>query len=111
MDAAAYPMKMPRPLSIATLAGRFGGFLAKAGWRGASEVRLGRCCRRPLNPTIGHEQRGIRPCIVVSDPEVIDDQRFPLICVVPVTGTPDEGILYPPLGPWQRAASPRRHSR
>ncbi len=52
-----------------------------------------------LDPTIGHEQRGVRPCIVVSDPEVIDDQRFPLICVVPVTGTPGEGILYPPLAP------------
>lgn len=52
-----------------------------------------------LDPTVGHEQRGVRPCIVVSDPEVISDQRFPLICVVPVTGTPGEGLLYPPLAP------------
>ena len=52
-----------------------------------------------LDPTIGHEQRGVRPCIVVSDPEVISDQRFPLVCVVPVTGTPGEGVLYPPLAP------------
>ena len=52
-----------------------------------------------LDPTIGHEQRGMRPCIVVSDPEVISDQRFPLVCVVPVTGTPGEGVLYPPLAP------------
>jgi len=36
---------------------------------------------------------------VVSDPEVAADQRFPLLCVVPVTGTPGEGALYPPLGP------------
>lgn len=52
-----------------------------------------------LDPTIGHEQRGVRPCIVVSDPEVISDQRFPLVCVVPITGTRGEGLLYPPLAP------------
>jgi mRNA interferase MazF len=52
-----------------------------------------------LDPTIGHEQRGVRPCIVVSDPDVIGDQRFPLICVVPVTGTAGDGLLYPPLAP------------
>ncbi len=52
-----------------------------------------------LDPTVGHEQRGIRPCIAVSDPEVNADQRFPLIAVVPVTGTPGEGALYPQLSP------------
>lgn len=52
-----------------------------------------------LDPALGHEQRGVRPCIVVSDPDVIGDQRFPLVCVVPVTGTPGEGLLYPPLSP------------
>jgi len=52
-----------------------------------------------LDPTIGHEQRGVRPCIVVSDPDVVADQRFPLLCIVPVTGTPGEGALYPPLSP------------
>ena len=50
-----------------------------------------------LDPTVGHEQRGVRPCIVVSDPEVISDQRFPLLCVVPIMGTAGEGLLYPPL--------------
>ena len=54
-----------------------------------------------LDPTIGREQRGVRPCVVVSDPDVIGDQRFPLVCVVPVTGTPGEGLLYPPLAPGQ----------
>jgi hypothetical protein len=54
-----------------------------------------------LNPTIGHEQRGVRPCIVVSDPEVIADQRFPLVAVVPVTGTTGVGALYPMLNPGQ----------
>jgi mRNA interferase MazF len=52
-----------------------------------------------LDPTLGHEQHGVRPCVVVSDPDVISDQRFPLVCVVPVTGTPGEGLLYPPLAP------------
>lgn len=52
-----------------------------------------------LDPTFGHEQHGVRPCIVVSDPDVIRDQRFPLVCVVPITGTPGEGLLYPALAP------------
>ena len=39
-----------------------------------------------IDPNIGHEQRGVRPCIVVSDPDVIGDQHFPLVGVVPVTG-------------------------
>ncbi len=52
-----------------------------------------------LDPTIGHEQRGVRPCIAVSDPAVNADQRFPLIAIVPVTGTPGEGSLYPELSP------------
>jgi mRNA interferase MazF len=54
-----------------------------------------------LDPTLGREQHGVRPCIVVSDPDVISDQRFPLVCVVPVTGTAGEGLLYPPLAPGQ----------
>ena len=52
-----------------------------------------------LDPALGHEQRGVRPCIAVSDPAVNADQRFPLIAVVPVTGTPGEGALYPSLAP------------
>lgn len=52
-----------------------------------------------LDPTVGHEQRGVRPCIAVSDPEVTADKRFPLMAVVPVTGTPGEGALYPGLSP------------
>lgn len=54
-----------------------------------------------LNPTVGHEQHGVRPCVVVSDTEIVSDQRFPLVCVVPVTGTAGEGLLYPPLAPGQ----------
>lgn len=52
-----------------------------------------------LDPIVGHEQRGVRPCIAVSDPAVNADQRFPLIAVVPLTGTPGEGSLYPELSP------------
>jgi mRNA interferase MazF len=52
-----------------------------------------------LDPTVGQEQRGVRPCVVVSDPAVNDNQRFPVLCVVPVTGTPGEGALYPQLSP------------
>jgi len=52
-----------------------------------------------LDPTVGHEQRGQRPCIAISDPAVNADQRFPLIAVVPVTGTAGEGALYPKLSP------------
>ena len=60
-----------------------------------------------LDPTLGHEQRGVRPCIVVSDPDVIGGQRFPLLCVVPVTGTAGEGLLYPPLAPGQSGLARR----
>jgi mRNA interferase MazF len=50
-----------------------------------------------LDPTIGHEQRGVRPCVAISDPAVNAEQRFPLIAVVPVTGTIGTGALYPVL--------------
>jgi mRNA interferase MazF len=52
-----------------------------------------------LDPTVGHEQRGLRPCVVVSDPAVNASQRFPLIAVVPITGTAGVGALYPALSP------------
>ena len=52
-----------------------------------------------LEPTLGHEQRGTRPCLVVSDPAVNSSQRLPLLAVVPITGTPASGALYPPLAP------------
>lgn len=52
-----------------------------------------------LDPTVCSEQRGIRPCVIVSDPEVADEQRYPLVAVVPLTRTPGEGALYPRLEP------------
>ena len=42
---------------------------------------------------------------MVSDPEVAADQRFPLVCVVPVTGTAGEGALYPLLRPGKSGLS------
>jgi mRNA interferase MazF len=50
-----------------------------------------------LDPVLGHEQRGMRPCVVVSSPAVASNQRYPLLVVIPVTGTPGEGALYPAL--------------
>lgn len=60
-----------------------------------------------VDPTVGHEPRGVRPCIIVSDPDVIGDQRFPLVCVAPVTGTSGEGLLYPPLAPGKSGLAKR----
>ena len=52
-----------------------------------------------LDPTVGHEQRGVRPFVAISDPAINADQRFPLVAVVPITGTAGNGALYPRLGP------------
>ena len=52
-----------------------------------------------LDPVLGHEQQGLRPCVVVSSPAVASNQRYPLLGVIPVTGTPGEGALYPALEP------------
>ena len=52
-----------------------------------------------LDPTLGSEQRGVRPCVIVSDPDVAGDQRYPLVAVVPLTRTAGEGALYPKLEP------------
>ena len=52
-----------------------------------------------LDPTVGSEQRGIRPCVIVSDPDVAGEQQYPLVAVVPLTRTPGEGALYPRLEP------------
>ena len=63
-----------------------------------------------LDPTVGHEQRGVRPCIVVSDSEVNADQRFPLIAVVPVTATVGVGALYPALAPGASGLAKRSYA-
>ena len=82
---------------------------AGKGMEGAARVKPGRgtVVLVELDPTIGDEQRGMRPCVIVSDPDVIRDQRFPLICVVPITGHPGESILYPPLAPGRSGLAKR----
>lgn len=72
-----------------------------AGLAGAGRMSLARgtVVLVDLEPTQGHEQQGTRPCVVVSDEAVNSNQRFPLIAVVPVTGTPAQGALYPDLAP------------
>jgi len=52
-----------------------------------------------LDPVAGHEQAGVRPCLAVSDPEVVNHLRFPLVAVVPLTGTLGLGALYPVIEP------------
>ncbi len=52
-----------------------------------------------LDPALGHEQRGLCPCVVVSSAAVASNQRYPLLGVIPVTGTPGQGALYPTLEP------------
>ncbi len=52
-----------------------------------------------LDPTRGHEQRGVRPCVIITDAEVITHQRFQKVCAVPETKTLGEGALYPSLDP------------
>ena len=63
------------------------------------KIARGRLVLVELDPTIGREQHGTRPSIMVSNPEISADQRFPLIAVVPITGTPGLGGLYPALTP------------
>src|ERR1700730_15429023 len=84
--------------------GRAGGSRGRrAGVGEATRVTLdrGTVVFVELDPTIGREQRGVRPCIAVSDPAVNADQRFPLIPVVPVTGAAGGGALRPALSPGQ----------
>ncbi|MEO8370781.1 MAG: type II toxin-antitoxin system PemK/MazF family toxin [Candidatus Solibacter sp.] len=90
-------MKMSSHSSTPKQSGLSAGDRARGGWRNIRDSWTRYFSRCRSRPTMGHEQRGIRPCVVVSDPEVAANQRFPLICVVPVTGTSGQGLLYPPL--------------
>jgi mRNA interferase MazF len=53
-----------------------------------------------LDPTVGHEQSGKRPCIVVMRKERVARQRFPIVVVVPVTSTGGLDPLYPVVQPY-----------
>jgi hypothetical protein len=58
-----------------------------------------------LEPTLGHGQRGTRPCLVVRDPAVNSSQRFP---GCPWFRSPERPLPVPSTRPWPRAptASP-----
>jgi mRNA interferase MazF len=43
--------------------------------------------------------------VVVTDAAVSEDQRFPMLAVVPLTGTPGVGALYPSLRPGESGLS------
>jgi mRNA interferase MazF len=53
-----------------------------------------------LSPTVGHEQGGLRPCIVLSSTELLAQQRYPILSIIPVTGTTGLGAMYPILEPY-----------
>ncbi len=63
-----------------------------------------------FDPPRGHEQRGTRPCVVVSDSDVSSDQRFPLVAVVPISGTAAEGAFYPVLTPGRSGLRKTSHA-
>ena len=48
-----------------------------------------------LDPVRGHEQAGVRPAIVISDPACLSESRFPLTAVIPVTCTAVKGDRRP----------------
>jgi hypothetical protein len=49
-------------------------------------------------PPLGTSSAACGP-VLSCDAEVIGDEQFPRVCVVPVTGTSGEGLLYPELAP------------
>ena len=59
----------------------FAGSRERAGSGNLRDARHG--CSGQLDPTAGHQQRGVRPGVAVSDPDVNADQRFPLIALCP----------------------------
>lgn len=73
-------------------------------------MRRGTVALVNLDPTVGHEQRGTRPCVLISDPEVVADQRFPLLCAVPLTSTPAAGALYPSIEAGASGLARRSHA-
>jgi mRNA interferase MazF len=62
-------------------------------------IRRGSIVWVDLNPVQGHEQRGSRPCVVITRDDALSLQRYPLLCVVPLTSTGVSGELYPRFTP------------
>jgi mRNA interferase MazF len=53
-----------------------------------------------LDPTIGNEQGRRRPCIVLTPSDLVAEQRYPIVVVVPCTSRTGLGPLYPILSPY-----------
>lgn len=66
---------------------------ARAGEETQVKIARGAVVLVQLNPTIGHEQQRVRPCVVVSNPDVASDQRFRLLCIAPITGAGGERFV------------------
>ena len=60
----------------------------------------GAVVRIQLDPKVGHEQGGIRPCVVVTPSDLADAQRYPILAIVPLTSRIGLGPLYPVLQPY-----------
>ncbi|HCF58641.1 MAG TPA: hypothetical protein DFS52_11700 [Myxococcales bacterium] len=61
---------------------RGGNSRALGSWQGMGgdeKMTLGRgtVILRDLDPTVGHEQHGVRPCLVVSDRDVVSEPALP----------------------------------
>ena len=59
-------------------------------------------------PTVGHEQAGRRPAVIVSDEQIINSLRFSMMAAVPLTTTPGLPGFYPLLR--ARPGGPNRDS-
>ena len=54
--------------------------------------------RLPERVPPGHEQRGLRPCVLIKDPSSIHPIRFSVILIAPLTSKLiPEQLLYPRL--------------
>jgi len=65
----------------------------------------GTVIRLTFDPTVGHQQAGQRPAIVVSDETQSRHMRFPLLGVIPLTTTKLAGPLYPSVRPDTRGVA------
>ena len=73
-------------------------------------LRRGTLVLIALDPAKGQEQKGLRPAVVVGDAVAVQSRRYPLLCVVPLTGTPGAGALYPPIAPGRSGLAKRSYA-
>jgi len=73
----------------------------------SADVVRGSLVSVSLDPIIGHEQGGQRPCVVVSDTGLLADMRYPIVAVVPFTGTALVPTMYPVVEPYTKGLMKR----